>query len=85
MAVVSHSAFLRCGVTRRWYGNADYRIFDIQKNEAGEYGVREWEETEANGGGMGWSDSGVYELQESDFVVERLDAGFVEQQPQHKA
>ncbi|KAK7435436.1 phosphoglycerate mutase [Colletotrichum acutatum] len=32
--VVSHSGFLRAGVTGYWFFNADYRIFEFEKSEA---------------------------------------------------
>ena len=33
--VVSHSGFLRAGVSGSWYQNADYRIFDIVRSPLG--------------------------------------------------
>ncbi|KAH6605585.1 hypothetical protein Trco_004738 [Trichoderma cornu-damae] len=48
--VFSHSAFLRTGVTGRYYFNADYRIFTF---EEGEPGLKMDESTLE--GGMGWS------------------------------
>jgi len=56
--VVSHSSFLRVGVTGRWFWNADYRVFDLVKGDPGrgerEYELVEWELTKGKGG-MGWS------------------------------
>ncbi|KAK4235213.1 histidine phosphatase superfamily [Achaetomium macrosporum] len=57
--VVSHSSFLRTGVTGHYFMNADYRIFDFVEaaDGDGQDGVvvrlRQWEETSR--GGMGWS------------------------------
>jgi len=47
IAVVSHSGFLRVGVSHRFYANADFRIFEFGEG-AGEVGGRlvEWKETE---------------------------------------
>jgi hypothetical protein len=59
--VVSHSGFLRQGVTGNWFFNADYRIFDFEErglnsSDAGgdeTYRLKQWEVTKC--GGMGWS------------------------------
>jgi broad specificity phosphatase PhoE len=61
IAVVSHSAFLRCGVSNRRFANADFRIFDFA--EAGgqvDAQLVEWELTECKGGGLGKSPRGVW-------------------------
>lgn len=34
--IVSHSGFMRVGVSGRWFFNADYRIFDLERQEDGE-------------------------------------------------
>jgi hypothetical protein len=34
IVVVSHSAFLRSGVSGRWYANTDFRIFDFAESSA---------------------------------------------------
>ncbi|TVY85876.1 putative phosphatase [Lachnellula willkommii] len=61
IAVVSHSGFLRVGVSYRKYENADFRIFGFE--EGGEWdGLVEWEETEKNGGGLGLSPKGVFDV-----------------------
>ncbi|KAK4642924.1 hypothetical protein QC761_401660 [Podospora bellae-mahoneyi] len=52
--VVSHSGFLRAGVTGRWYMNADYRVFDIADQDEGNVKIQEREWT-AKEGGLGWS------------------------------
>ena len=54
--VVSHSGFLRAGVTGRWYFNADYRIFKF-KDEVDDNGRQQLlqDETTEGAGGMGWS------------------------------
>lgn len=57
VVVVSHSGFLRQGVTGCWFFNADYRIFDFEEGSGGAgeggYRLRQWELTRS--GGMGWS------------------------------
>ncbi|KAK7964164.1 hypothetical protein PG988_011138 [Apiospora saccharicola] len=68
--VVSHSGFLRLGVSGCFYLNADYRIFDFEEEEqpTGEDGVapqirlRQWDETKEKGGGMGKSWKDMVEL-----------------------
>ncbi|KAK3682798.1 histidine phosphatase superfamily [Podospora appendiculata] len=57
--VVSHSSFLRQGLTGRWFMNADYRIFDFEERTAGESDedfilLKQWESTLTTGG-LGWS------------------------------
>ena len=54
IAVVSHSGFLRVGVSHKSYANADYRVFDFGSGESSE--LVEWELTDRKGGGMGWSE-----------------------------
>jgi len=52
--VVSHSGFLRLGVTGHYFFNADYRIFDFQEPaEDDTYTLKQWESTLK--GGLGWS------------------------------
>ncbi|KAK4139157.1 uncharacterized protein C8A04DRAFT_16110, partial [Dichotomopilus funicola] len=59
IVVVSHSGFLRVGLTGRWYMNADYRVFELEGGDSssgeGDEGVRlrEWEAMEK--GGLGKS------------------------------
>ncbi len=57
MIVVSHSGFLRVGVTGFYYLNADYRIFDYVEENGVETGVvlRQWEDTVEGGMGKSWS------------------------------
>lgn len=52
MVVVSHSGFMRTAVVGRWFGNADYRVFDLGGCEGreGEGGLVEWELTRGRGG-----------------------------------
>ncbi len=54
--MVSHSGFLRAGVTGRWFFNADYRVFDFDgvDEETGTFKLNQWELTDP-AGGMGWS------------------------------
>lgn len=66
IAVVSHSGFLRVGVSYRKYQNADFRIFDFAEGEEDDVvGGRlvEWELTEKNGGGLGKSPKGTFTMQ----------------------
>lgn len=53
--VVSHSGFLRVGLTGCWWHNADYRLFDLEPSAASgdPSGLRQWESTLS--GGLGWS------------------------------
>lgn len=52
IAVVSHSGFMRIGVSYKNYNNADFRIFDFAEGFEKIGGkLVEWELTEANGGG----------------------------------
>lgn len=63
VVVVSHSGFLRVGVSYRHYENADFRIFDFAEGDGDDdVGGRlvEWELTENNGGGLGKSSKGVF-------------------------
>lgn len=62
--VVSHSGFLRLGVTGCFYLNADYRIFDFEEESGpnGEIRLRQWDETKEKGGGMGKSWKEMVEL-----------------------
>lgn len=58
VVVVSHSGFLRLGVTGHYFMNADFRIFDFEAGGAAEdagdaVALRQWDETRK--GGMGWS------------------------------
>lgn len=62
IAVVSHSAFLRVGVTHAFYANADYRVFDFSNGE-----FAERKTTSMSGGGMGKSDIGKAEIRPTDF------------------
>lgn len=52
IAVVSHSGFLRSGVSGKSYENADYRVFEFGKEDGK---LVESEETEKKGGGLGKS------------------------------
>lgn len=59
---MSHSGFLRVGLTGCWWHNADYRIFDLEPAaaEGDVSGLRQWESTLT--GGMGWSRTGTVML-----------------------
>lgn len=79
IAVVSHSGFLRCAISLCKYANADYRIFDFKdKAEGADLELVEWELTESNGGGLGESEKGRAEIEESDFPGEQAEE--IEQQ-----
>ncbi|KAK5662245.1 hypothetical protein OQA88_8150 [Cercophora sp. LCS_1] len=52
--VVSHSGFLRLGVTGHYFINADYRIFDFVEGEEGGFALKQWESTKAGGLGRSW-------------------------------
>ncbi|KAH8594508.1 histidine phosphatase superfamily [Bisporella sp. PMI_857] len=70
VAVVSHSGFLRVGVSYKKYENADYRIFSFAPDDVdAELGGRlvEWELTEKNGGGLGKSPHGTFLMKPQDY------------------
>jgi hypothetical protein len=78
IAVVSHSGFLRTAICHRRFFNADWRVFDFDEDamkeskEKGEveFLLKEWKETEENGGGMGRSEKGVVAVLPTDFPPE---------------
>jgi hypothetical protein len=83
IAVVSHSGFLRTAVCNRMFFNADWRVFTFdeeamqeskKKGEGddgkGKFVLKEDEETEKKGGGMGRSDVGIFGIVEGDFPPE---------------
>jgi hypothetical protein len=51
IAVVSHASFLRIGMGKRFFVNADYRIFDFQRQSDREdvLKLEEWKETSDGG------------------------------------
>ncbi|GAP83243.1 putative phosphoglycerate mutase [Rosellinia necatrix] len=55
--VVSHSGFLRAGVTSCWFFNADYRIFDFAAMDSpgSLYRLEQHASTRERGGGLGHS------------------------------
>ncbi|KAL5114774.1 hypothetical protein ACEQ8H_007336 [Pleosporales sp. CAS-2024a] len=72
IAVVSHSGFLRTAVCNRMFFNADWRVFTFDEDAMARNGgtkfiLKESEETEKNGGGMGRSDVGVFGIVDGDF------------------
>ncbi|USW58066.1 Putative histidine phosphatase superfamily, clade-1 [Septoria linicola] len=70
IAVVSHAGFLRTGISKRRYANADYRCFEFRRRGRGEKEKLELVgdgQTERRGGGMGRSEKGVFEVQDWDF------------------
>lgn len=75
IAVVSHSGFLRVGVSYKRYENADFRIFDFAEGGE-EVGGRlvEWDLTEARGGGLGKSGRETFTLGPGDFPPEKEEA-----------
>jgi hypothetical protein len=68
IAVVSHASFLRTCVAKRFFWNADYRIFDFEEDDGGDLRLREWDETYQNGGWLGRNDSEPSGVLENDFV-----------------
>lgn len=72
IAVVSHSGFLRTAITRRKFGNADYRIFTFGNGKRGHLDLFEDEATEIKGGGMARSQRGVWKVRDEDFPVESI-------------
>ena len=78
IAVVSHSGFLRAAVCNRRFENADWRVFEYDEEKMREskdkgealFVLKEWEETEEKGGGMGRSEKGVYGPETADFPAE---------------
>ncbi|GAB7354729.1 hypothetical protein MBLNU459_g5144t1 [Dothideomycetes sp. NU459] len=72
VAVVTHSAFLRCAVCHCMFFNADYRIFDfVEGTSPSSPEIIEWPLTAENGGGMGKSAKGRAEIQARDFPAEQ--------------
>ncbi len=66
--MVSHSGFLRVGVSNKKYENADYRIFDFAEGFEETGGkLIEWELTELKGGGLGKSPKGFFEMAPGDY------------------
>lgn len=55
--MVSHSGFLRVGVTGCWFFNADYRVFDFapRGSPGSPYQLEQHASTEEKGGGLGYS------------------------------
>lgn len=71
IAVVSHSGFLRVGVSYKKYENADFRIFDFADGHDEIGGIlEEWEMTESNGGGLGKSPLGYFPMGPADYPPE---------------
>ncbi|KAF5008009.1 hypothetical protein FDECE_5693 [Fusarium decemcellulare] len=57
--VVSHSGFLRLGVTGYWFFNSDYRMFDFEAERGAEddgVQVKQRETTTSGGLGLSWKD-----------------------------
>lgn len=71
---MSHSGFLRVGVSQRWYQNADFRIFEFEEgDEHDDVGGKlvEWELTEQKGGGLGKSTKGFFPPGPDDWPAEK--------------
>lgn len=62
--MVSHSGFLRFGVSHSHYANADYRIFGFA--EGGGEELVEWKLTKERGGGLAQSYKGKASILSSD-------------------
>ena len=67
IVVVSHSGFLRTGISKRRYANADYRLFSFRQSKSGSLSLVEDSSTARDGGGMGRSEKGVQPIEEWDF------------------
>lgn len=70
IAVVSHGGFMRIGLCNRKFGNADWRVFELEDIQSGDNkGSRliEWETTEQKGGGLGLSERGSFGWEVHDF------------------
>lgn len=80
--MVSHSGFLRVGVSHRHYANADYRVFGFADDSGDE--LVEWNLTDENGGGMGSSRKGLASVKPTDFPDEQQEypQGKVAQAPE---
>ena len=75
LTVVSHSGFLRVGVSHRHYENADFRVFDFAEGHEAVGGkLVEWEMTEQNGGGLGKSSKGIFLMTVGDYPDEAEEA-----------
>ena len=85
IAVISHSGFLRTAVAQRRFFNADWRVFEFDEdkmNETGLFVLKEWQETEEKGGGMGRSEKGICSVLPTDFPPEvEGESEVVEQDP----
>lgn len=78
IAVVSHSGFLRVGITNgKMFQNADYRIFEFGDNLE----LKEWEVTETKGGGLGKSEKEIRPMASGDYP-ERVETEVVNENPQ---
>ncbi|KAF2966040.1 hypothetical protein GQX73_g7509 [Xylaria multiplex] len=57
IVVVSHSGFLRLGVTGSWFFNADYRVFEFaaMQGPGSPYRLEQHASTKEKGGGLGYS------------------------------
>ncbi|KAK4500481.1 hypothetical protein PRZ48_008670 [Zasmidium cellare] len=73
IAIVSHAGFLRTGITRRRFENADYRVFTFARDSEGNLELFEDSATEKKGGGMGRSAKGIYLLNDWDFPPENIE------------
>ncbi|CZT18074.1 uncharacterized protein RCC_03912 [Ramularia collo-cygni] len=69
--VVSHAGFLRTAITKRKFGNADYRIFTFGRGKRGYLELFEDEATEGKGG-RGRSRRGIWKVKEGDFPLESI-------------
>jgi hypothetical protein len=77
VAVVSHSGFLRVGITSgKIFQNADYRIFEF----GDDLELKEWELTETKGGGLGKSPKEIKPMHPGDYP-ERVETEVVNENP----
>lgn len=72
IAVVSHSGFLRAGVSHRMYANADFRVFTFREpNTPDSVPCLIESEITAGKGGLGRSDAGYFPARDSEFPPEK--------------
>ena len=64
-------------MTNKQFGNADYRIYDFEEHVEPKtvdgveikYRLKERDQTDLKGGGMGWSEVGHHGITENDFPL----------------
>ena len=79
VVVVSHSGFLRAGVSGSWFQNADYRIFDLVRAPSADAGAA------VNGDGVGGGGGGGAGGGEEEDPVRRGVDGYTYSVVQHES